>query len=71
MLLVPGRPVARLIPEEVVRNPIHPTVEPGSRLPLVEIGNGPFYGRLSQIIGCRRGPCKRERKTVSDAVGEL
>jgi hypothetical protein len=53
------RLTAQLVPVKVVRNPVHPTVEPGSRLPLVEIDNGALYGRLGQIVSRWRGPRER------------
>ena len=61
-LLAPCRLVAHLVPVKVVRNPVHPTVEPGSRLPLVEIDDGALDGCLGQIVGRWHGPCEPQRK---------
>ncbi|MEE8454583.1 MAG: hypothetical protein V3R90_07480, partial [Limibaculum sp.] len=58
MLCAPYRLAAHLVPVKVVRNPVHPTVEPGSRLPLVEIDNGALDGCLGQIVGRWHRPCE-------------
>ena len=51
-----------IIDEDIAHDPVHPTVEPSSLLPLVAAGQSALYGHLAQIVAVGRRTGKADRE---------